>query len=270
MAQLKITDLIKTLEDTRAALLSATNGDGIVSRNDLKNLLEQTRDPLESRFLEFFYGFLRKLEDKPNMRVTKEAIDKGITFIQEQIIPNFEIQDHFTPSTNQKIAQAHPAALPMAMELIRATSSSSDGVLSPKEVSEQIAHLKEGLFFDDYGSEAGIAIEPFFVVHQDATLTPESFSRAMGLDPDTPKGKIERYAPADRSFLTFIEQHVSSGLAGQAQMVVDLMKTNLADHHVIIVGEDNHPDLESNHPVYVVGIGYDGNLAGFESVVIWT
>lgn len=268
MAPIKISDLTHTLEDARKTLLTAANQDGIVSRADLKSLLAQTEGPLQSRFLEFFYNFLLKLEDRPGTRVTKNVIDRGIAFIQEQIIPNFEIQDHFTPLTKQEIAQIHKAAFPIAMELIRATNSTL--VLSPQEVSEQIAHLKEGLFFDDYGSEAAIPIEPFFVEHTEMKLSAESFVKALKLDPNTPKGTIARYESADRAFLTFVEQHLASGLAQQAQMVVDLMKTHLADHKVIIVGEDNHPDLESNHPVYVLGIGHNGNLAGFESVVIWT
>ena len=268
MALIKISDLTNTLEATRATLLSSADGDGIVSRADLRRLLEQTEDPLQRRFLEFFYGFLRSLENRPRMRVTEAVIDTGIAFIQEQIIPNFEIQESFSLPTNQQIAQLHASALPMAMELIRITSNSA--ILSPREVSEQIAPLTEGLFFDDYGSEAAIAIDPFFAEHPSPTLTPDSFAEAIGVDPGTPKGKVERFDPADRVLLTFVEQHVSSGLASRAQAIVDLMETHLHDHKVIVIGQDNHPDLESNHPLYVVGIGQDGDLAGFSSVVIWT
>lgn len=270
MAIIKISDLTNTLEDTRKTLLSATNGDGVVSRADLKRLLQQTEDPLKSKFLEFFYSFLRKLEDRPKMRVTEEVIDRGIAFIQKQIIPNFEIQENFTPRTKQKIAQIHKAAFTMAMALIKITNNQNQELLSPLEVSKSIAELVEGLFFDDYGSEAAIPIETFFLEHPEEALSPESFVNALGLDPNTPKGKVERFEPADNAFLTLIEQQYNPKLKEQAQTIVDLMKTNLKDHTVIIVGEDNHPDLESNHPVYVVGIGEDGNLAGFQSVVIWT
>ena len=120
------------------------------------------------------------------------------------------------------------------------------------------------------GLKPGIAIEPFFLEHPIQTLTPKSFTTALGVEPDTPAGTVERFDPADRVLLTFIDQHVYSGRADQAQAIVDLMQANLSDLKIIVMGLDNHPDLESNHPVYVVGMGHNGNLAGFESVVIWT
>ncbi len=268
MASVKFSDLLNTLDATRTTLLAAANGDGIVSRADLKNLLRQTEDPLKKRFLEFFFGFLVKLEDRPRMRVTEAIIDKGIAFIQEQIIPHFEIKENFTQSTNQQIAETHAAAFPMAMELIRFTANQS--TLSPKAVSDQIAEFSEGLLFDDYGSEAAIGIEAFFLEHPDGTLTPASFVQALGVDPNTPKGTVSRFDPADGVLLTFVDQHFHSGKADQAKKLVDLMQSHLEDLTIIVMGEDNHPDLESNHPVYVVGVGPNGDLAGFQSVVIWT
>lgn len=268
MALIRFIDLIKTLEKTRTTLLAASNGDGMVSRLDLKNLVEQTEDPFEQRFLELFYGFLIKLEDRPRMRVTKDVIDRGINFIQEQIIPNFEISEDFSLSTNQKISQTHPAAFPIAMELLRLTSSQS--IPSPQEISEQIAPMTEGLYFDDYGSEAAIGIEAFYLAHPDEPLSPQSFVAALDLDPETPKGKVARFEPADQVLLTFMEQHVHTGLADRARTLVELMLANLEEISIIILGEDNHPDLESNHPVYVIGQGDNGDLAGFSSVVVWT
>lgn len=268
MTLIKIIDLINTLEDTRMVLLSATDGDGIVSRADLKRLLQQTKDPMKSRFLEFFYSFLLKLENRPRMRVTEEVIDKGMAFIQEQIIPNFEIREHFTDSTNQKIAAIHEWAFPVAMTLLRIAGNNA--TLSPKEVSEQIASLTEGLFFDDYGSEAAMPIDSFFLEHPDPILTPDSFTTALGVDPTTPKGTVARFDPAGEVLITFVEQHLGSKLYNQARTLVDLMKENLQEHTIIVMGEDNHPDLESNHPVYVLGIGKNGDLAGFKSTVIWT
>ena len=268
MALIKISDLVNTLEETRATLHSSMDGDGIVSRADLSRLLQQTEDPLKRRFLEFFYGFLRKLENRPRMRVTEEVIDRGISFIREQIIPGFEIKTSFLSSTNQEIAQIHEAAFPLAMELIRITAGNV--ILSPREVSERIAQLKEGLLFDDFGSEAAIGIEPIFLEHSANTISPDSFIAALGVEPHTPANTVTRFESADRVLLTFIDQHVWNGLSDRARTLVELMQTNLSDIKIIVLGPDNHPDLESNHPVYIVGTGYNGNLAGFESIVIWT
>lgn len=268
MAVITISDLQNTLAETRSTLLTASNGDGIVSRADLMRLLEQTNDPLRKRFLELFYSFLIKLENRPRMRVTETVIDSGIDFIQAQIIPHLEIKETFTKPTNEKIAQTHPSAFPLTMELLRLTADRAS--LSPFAVSERIAELTTGLFFDDYGSEASMPVESFFLEHPDMPLSPTSFVQAMGLDPNTPKGKVERFKSADDALLTFVELHVRFGLADRARTIVELMQTHLSDLTLIIVGEDNHPDLESNHPVFIVGAGENGNLAGFQSVVIWT
>ena len=50
MALITINDLISTLEKTRESLVSAANGDGIVSRDDFQRLLEQTEDAMEKAF----------------------------------------------------------------------------------------------------------------------------------------------------------------------------------------------------------------------------
>ncbi|MEO0734861.1 MAG: nuclease A inhibitor family protein [Bacteroidota bacterium] len=268
MALITLQDLQQTLQATRTTLLAAANGDGIVSRADLKSLLKQTEDPGERRFLEFFYHFLLRLENRPRMRVTAEVIDRGLVFIQEEIMPNFEVKTNFLSRTNQRITQVHQSALPVAMALIRRTAE--EVILSPRAVKEQITPLAEGLFFDDFGSEAGIAIDPFFEEHPSGPLSPDSFTKALGVDPDTPRGMVVRFEPADRTLLTFVEQHAYLGLAERARALVETMQANLDDIKVIVLGLDNHPDLESNHPVYVVGTGQNGNLAGFQSVVIWT
>lgn len=268
MALLKNMDLVSTLESTRSTLLSATNGDGIVSRDDLKDLLEKTEDSIERRFLDFFYDFLLQLENRPNVRVTEEVIDRGIAFIQEQIIPQFEINLNFTWLTNQSIAQLNDLALPMAERLIRKTADQV--LLSPQQVSEQIGTLSEGLIFDDLGSEAGLAIDPFFAEHPDHILTPESFIKALGLEPGTLESEISKFEPGDQVLLSFIDKQLGPDASNRARAIVELMQANLSDFTVIVRGEEFNPVFESNHPVYVVGIGPNGDLAGFESAVVWT
>ena len=268
MALVTINDLVNTLEDTRKILLSASNGDGIVSRDDLKQLLHQTEDPLRRRFLDFFYDFLLQLENRPNVRITEEVIDNGIAFIREQIMPHFEINLNFTWLTNQKIAQVNNLALPMAEELIRKTADNV--ILSPVEVSEQISGLVEGLIFDDFGSEAGLSIEPFFLEHPDHFLTPDSFIKALGVEPDSLESEISKFESADKVLLKFIDTQIGPEPSARARSIVELMQANLSDFTTIIRGEEFNPVFESNHPVYVVGIGPEGNLAGFQSNVVWT
>jgi hypothetical protein len=267
MALITINALQTTLQTTRETLLSAADGDGIVSRDDFQRLLEQTEDAMEKAFLDYFYNFLIKLEDRPNVRVTREVIDNGIEFITKEIMPNFEVKLRFTQKTNQKIAQINALAFPIAEELLKITDYRQ--TLSPREVSEQIGEYTGALFFDDLGSEAATPIASFFLEHSSPDLSPKSFVEALGLNPDEPKGIVSRFEPADLILQHFIDKH-NEELAPKARAVVELMEENLSDLTAIVLGEEYTTVYESNHPVYVVGIGLNGNLAGFESTVIWT
>jgi len=264
---ISITALDNTLKDTRETLLSAANGDGMVSRADLERLLEQTENPNQRDFMAFFYEFLIKLEDRPNMRVTEDVIDRGIKFIQQGIIRKFEIKTSFTVETNQNISYVHEDALPLAQKLIKVTGDNV--ILTPREVSKRIAELQEGLFFDDFGSEAGIQIESIFLEHPHTPLTPTSFVTALGLQPGTPQAYASRFRSAEEILHRFIE-YQKPDLVENARAIVELMMANLSDLTAIVLGEEFLPEYESNHPTYVVGMGLNGNLAGFESSVIWT
>ncbi len=267
MALITINDLISTLEKTRESLVSAANGDGIVSRDDFQRLLEQTEDAMEKAFLEHFYDFLIQLEDRSGVRVTSTVIHNGIEFIQKDLMPNFEVKLRFTQKTHHKIAQINELAFPMAEELLKITDYRQ--TLSPREVSEELASYTGELFFDDFGSEAGIPIAPIFLEYSNPNLSPKSFVEALGLDPDEPKGIVSRFEAADLILQRFIDKH-DDELAPKARAVVELMEENLSELTAIVLGEDFTPEYESNHPVYVVGIGRNGNLAGFDSFVIWT
>lgn len=267
MALITINDLEQTLETTCTTLLLAADGDGIVSRNDFQQLLEQTEDAMEKAFLEHFYTFLIQLENRSNVRVTQEVIDKGIAFIKGEIMPNFEVKLQFTQKTNQRIADINTLAFPMTEELLKITNYRQ--TLSPKEVSEAIGAYSDGLFFDDLGSEAAIPIAPFFLEHSSSDLSPNSFVEALGLHPEEPKGIVSRFESADFILQRFIDKH-DEALQSKARAVVELMEENLSQLTVIVLGEEFTPVYESNHPVYVVGIGQNENLAGFDSRVIWT
>ena len=268
MSRITLQNLWNTLEDTRATLLDAGGKDGMVSRKDFRALIDRQDSEAHKSFLQFFYTFVRQLEDRPNMRVTAEVIERAITFIEEQIIPNFEIAEQFSNQTNQTIAQIHDAAYPMAQNLIRITKENKK--LTTFEVAEEISLFTESLFFDDFGSESSEPIEAFYLEANIVELTPESFAKALELDPNNPSDKIERFADAQEPLMNFVDQHFHFGLADKAQAIVDLMGNFLTQKKVIILGEDYNPDVPPEHPVFVIGVGKDGNIAGFKSSVIWT
>ncbi len=269
MAHITFQDVLNTLEASKQKLLAAGGEDKQVSRDDLKRLLEEESSEQERAFLRLFYRFLRILEgDRPRMRVTEEVLENGTQYIQQQLLPLFEISDTFTSLTNQKLVRLKPAAYPLAMELLRTTRENTK--MTTKEVAELISENTSNLFFDDFGSESSEPIEAFYLEANLEAITPETFRETLDLSLTDPKDTIARFESADKALLIFIEQHFRFGLAEQARSIVDTMKANLDQLSVIILGEDYNADVPAEHPVFVIGLGMDGDLAGFKSQVIWT
>ena len=268
MAEITLQNLRDILHETRDKLLTAGGEDGIVSRRDLKKLVEAEPSEVKRNFLEFFYSFLRQLEDRPRSRVTRDVIERGITFIEDAIFPHFEIHSEFSAQTKQRISQPHPAAYAFSQQLLRVASSTP--MLSSLQLSEEIAALTDNLFFDDLGSEASEPIQAFYQQTNIQTLSPESFAATMTLDLNNPAEKVERFRPAEEILKNFVDIHFSFDLDGQAQSIVDLMKTHLTQLTVIVLGEDYNINVSAEHPTFVVGVGADGDLVGFRSIVVWT
>lgn len=269
MARIQLKDLNNNLDWAKAKLLEAAEKDGIVSRQDFRDLLETLEDGSKARFLELLYQFFRKLEDdRPRMRVTREVIEHGVAFIKEEILPQFEIADFFTVVAKQDISNIHAYALPLANQL-RRTAEDGKGLLA-EDVANRIATFTADLFFDDFGSESSAPIEAFYQTAELEELTPTGFAESLGLDPDNPADVIASFTEADEAFMVFIDQHYRFGLAEKAIAIVDLMQANLQQAHVIILGEDYNPSVPDEHPTYVVGVGKDGGLAGFRTMVVWT
>ncbi|MEM7512847.1 MAG: nuclease A inhibitor family protein [Bacteroidota bacterium] len=268
MNTISLKDIWKTLDLTQASLLAASNDDGLISRVDLQRAIENESSPSRQALLRQLYSFLLKREENPRGRITEKDLKAGINFIKEQLIPHFEIELDFSPQTRHTLQQLAPMAYPLSNQLLRTTEEHI--YLSTEEVASQIGQYTEKLLFDDFGSEAGIAISAFYHEAEVEILTMESFAKALSLDVSTPREEIARFEEAYEPLLNFIDLHAYFGLEDQAQAIVELMQMHLTQLSVIIIGQDNHPDLSSEHPTYVIGVGDDGDLAGFQTKVIWT
>lgn len=266
MALVKINDLSQILAETRTALISSTKGDGMLSREDIKNLLEATKNPLKKQFFESFYEFLFKLDYKPRKRITEALIDRGIHFIQEEVIPYLELNIHLGPKDQESISSLHESAFPLTKALFKLTSR--EVLFSPEEVYEGIEELARGeLFFDEFGTEEAQPIEAFFEAYSGPSISPLAFVEALGLEPYIPENEVTYFDSADFVLKDFVDKHTQAGLSNRARAVVELMKENLRDFRVIIFGSRGYPTPRTNYPIYVVGMGVDGNLAGFSSSI---
>ncbi len=143
-------------------------------------------------------------------------------------------------------------------------------VMDTLALTQKIQELTKDLFFDDMGSEGSEPVEAFYAEAGLKELTPATFSSFLELQEADPADEIAHFETATAVLETFVNYHQPFGLAEQAYQLVELLETHLKDLHIIILGAPNHPDVPSKHITYVLGLGSDGDLAGFTTRVIWT
>ncbi len=267
--RLTIQDLYQIIDEAASDLLAAAGPDGMVSKDDIEKLLTDATSDIRRELLAAFYHFLRD-EEEPYQRVTRKAIAAGVAFVKEKIIAHFEVMPGGLSEMEVRalIEQGGEEALALGASLKGAARG--DAYLAAKEVFEQIAANTDQLFFDYLGSEASEPIEAVHIPADVKNLTPESFSKALNLNPDDPKQVVERFVSAKAFFMIFVPQHRDFGLDDRAFQIVQLMEEHLRQHTIVILGKDYAPDVPPQHPAYVVGVADDGSLVGFKSQVIWT
>lgn len=267
MSRLIVQDLIYAIEKAAEALLAAAGADGMVSKADIMKKLDELQG-VQRGILEAFYDFLKD-EDQPYMRVTRAVIDDGIAFVKEKLIPQFEIMPGGLSEEEVKAMNAlNPEAPVLGSRLKQAARGES--YLSAQEIFEQIAKNTADLFFDYQGSEASEPIEAVLIPASIKNLTRETFAEALNLNQNDPLEFIQRFVSAEPFFTVFISQHYQFELSDKATAIADLMRNNLRQHSIFILGRDYDPTVPPQHPAYIVGVADDGNLVGFKSQVIWT
>jgi len=268
MARLIVQDLINAIENAAEELLAAGGSDGMVSKADIRKKLGEQQG-VQRAILEAFYDFLKE-EDQPYMRITRAVIEKGTAFVKEKLIPQFEITPGGLSEAEVKaMSKLGAAALALGSHLKQAAQDQH--TRSAQEIFKEIAQHTQDLYFDYQGSESAQPIEAVLIPAGISELTKETFADAMNLNQNDPLEFIQRFIPAEPFFPVFIDQHASSAaLARKATAIVELMRNNLRQHSIFILGKDYDPTVPPQHPVYIVGLAEDGKLVGFKSQVIWT
>ncbi|HMN90562.1 MAG TPA: hypothetical protein PKD70_00450 [Saprospiraceae bacterium] len=268
MIRLTVQQLINSIEEVAKDLIAAAGADGMVSRNDIQQLLAQQQQPRRA-LIEAFYNFLRE-EDQQYQRVTRRTIQDGLAVVRNQIIGQLEVSPAgLSVAEQQTILQsAGDEALALAVALKQA--GRGDTYLTPEAILQTIADNTEALFFDYIGSEGSQPIEAIRIPAAILELTPESFAQALALDPNDPAQVVERFVPATDFFEQFACQHQPFELDKKASAITNVMLQNLTQLTIIVLGRDNDLDVGPLHPAYIVGVAVDGSLIGFRSEVVWT
>lgn len=267
MLKVNLAQLDAALDQAATNILEAAGDDPFVSRKDIRDKLK-TLDGNIKILTDTLYRFILEREGEVNVRVTKKDVDAALEVVRGEIFPLLAIDSSVIREEDQGglTEIAKKTALPLTFGLYDTANESA--VIPAEEVFQIIKDNQEGLFLDNFGSEAGIPISAIHIEGPVADLTAETLSNALGLNPEDPAEKVEQFFDATPFLPVFIRQHLDFGFELQAEAVVNAMQNNLRDINVAIIGEEFSRD--SNHPTYVVGVASDGSLVGFDSFVVWT
>jgi hypothetical protein len=152
-----------------------------------------------------------------------------------------------------------------ALFAVPAPTIVTDGATVKAELDARLASW----FFDGLlGSEGGEPVSTVLLPPLPWPATGAQLARALGHDPKTPRGAVERYRAADDALLT--------AWLGQQQAPaddiahVDALLRGLVDRRLLILGEDGGEGVPAAHPTYIVGAAADGTIVGIRTDVIWT
>lgn len=164
-------------------------------------------------------------------------------------------------------------------EIGQRTTRAIDLLLNPPPVVDQpgsgsdvklrLDVMVRSLYLDGLlGSEGGEPIEAVYLPGPFARMpAADELAKALGHDPTTDQGYVERFRVPEAGFLDELE--ASNGATPEARETVRLLR-GLRDLRLMIVGKDGGVDVDANHPTYVVGRAADGSVVGIKSGVIWT
>jgi hypothetical protein len=258
------TQILTTAKNDELRVASGTNN--LISRSEQAMLgadlneaadIARARNPGRAPTVGAVLDILAEKVDA-GIASVNQASGSGKAFVSKQEIENLAARDPLMGMRVQRAVDALSASAPPA-----------PSTLTGVEVEAQLNAHVGSMFFDGIlGSEGG---EPISVVRVATSMgappTGNALAIALGHDPTTDKGFVERYKAVDASLLTEIQQ--SNGDTPDAKKVIELLR-GLSDLRVIIVGKDGAPGVDANHPTYFVGTAADGQLVGIKTGVIWT
>jgi hypothetical protein len=239
-------------------IVEAGGADGITSRAEIRRKIAALTGP-ERDLVDFFYRFIVRRGGNPSERVDRGDIEAALAAAREELVAAFDTNDNGLSA--DEVAKMPPLGR-LAVKVARRRQRNGE------ELSNHFEALAFHLEFDDFGTElTGERFLSFYAPAQLETLTAPAFIAALGLDPETPEGRIARTESAAEFFQRLIEQH-TPGQTAQAVAVAQAMQSTLSDLRVYIVGQD--PEAGPIHPVYIVGLAPDGSLAGLRTRVKWS
>ncbi|HEY8376439.1 MAG TPA: hypothetical protein VIK91_08120 [Nannocystis sp.] len=258
MSRIAKSEVNAAFEWAAAQIIEAGGRDGVTSRAEIRRKIAELSGP-ERDLVDFFYRFIVRRSNNPSERVDRRDVEAALAEAREKFVAAYDTNDN-------GLSAAEVAAMPplgrLAVKVARRRQRSGE------ELANHFEALAFDLLFDDYGTE--LTNERFLSFHVPAqleSLTAQTFTTTLGLNPEDPRGRIARIDDAAEFFRRLIDYH-TPGQTAQAVALAQAMQSTLADLRVYIVGDD--PDGGPIHPVYIAGLAPDGSIAGLRARVQWT
>ncbi|MEM0996402.1 MAG: hypothetical protein AAGN35_04960 [Bacteroidota bacterium] len=259
----------RAIERIAEILVAAGGTDGVISRRDYRNLLP-TLPGFERALADAFFKFIDDRDDKPGARVTAKDITASLAYVKRHLIDAYNLSGQ-TFAPEEKAILPRPARLAAELtDILRKSPKSSTA--TGQDLLRILKDLTMSLIFDDFASEGENPIAPVFKPVLVKEITEETVQEVFALDDRDINQRIVRSFPleSDTNFWpNFVKLNTYIQRGDQAEELQIFMRTNLRDLTAVILGEDK-TDANPRHRVLIIGISATGEIAGFESVVIWT
>lgn len=245
----------------------AAGNNNLISRSeqnvlagDLKQAADvvRARDPGQTVSVDEVVGVLGEQVDALIGQVNQQS-GSGKAFLSKEEVKNMVARE---PLIGGRVQRAYDIlAMPATPATIAATGD---------EVHSKFTALLPKFTFDGLlGSEGGEPVEsvPPFRLNT-PTPTGDELATALGHNPSTDQGFVQRFKAADPALIKeFLE---SQGAPPADIAMVGGLLRGLSDLRLLIVGKDGAPNVDANHPTYIVGTATDGAIVGLKTGVIWT
>lgn len=263
MTTLATSDVHAALSRAADQLLQAAGPDGIVSRKDIRAKL-LSLEGVERELVEELYKFIDRRDAARSARMTKSDIEGALAYIRTDLVDRYDLDKNgLSEDEVATMSDLGKLAVNLARKLKDATAPTGEAL------AQKLGSIGKGLFFDAFGSESAMPIEPFYAPAKLSEITRDTLRASLGLT-DRPEHEIGKFEPADHGLQRLIDGHADmDDLLEQAEELVRFMRANLRQISAAILGRDD-PELGAEHPTYFVGIDSAGNLVGLKTAVIWT
>ena len=270
MARVAKNDVYEALDRVAQNIIGASGDDPIISRRDIRNRL-MNLSGIEKTLTDFFYRFADHRDAERGARITKKDIDETLAYAKETLIAQYDVNNNgLSKAEIEQMSNIGKFAVQLAKEL---KEVEEEGKPTMAELLRMLDELSEDLLFDYFGSEAAFPYEAFAREANLETLNEETFSQVLGLDSSKDEEAIGRFETDLTDFyldaIDFYVDFNDGAQASQMRSLIRYMEDNLTQIGVFVVGLDIS-SVESQRPVYWVGISPDGDLVGLQTYLVWT